>query len=137
MIFVDTGAWIALTDTSDQYHDEAAQIYATLKQQRIRFITTDYVIDEAVTRLRYDANHRVALEFLDAMTLSGTAGALQIVHINESLFKDAVSIFRKYDSAVLSFTDCVSFAVCKNYEIPEAFAFDRHFAMMGVSLRSK
>ena len=137
MIFVDTGAWIALTDTSDQYHEEAVGIYAILKQQRVRFITTDYVIDETVTRLRYDANHHIALEFLDAMTLSGSADTLQIVHINESLFKEAVSIFRQYDSAVLSFTDCVSFAVCKRYEISEAFAFDRHFPMVGVSLRSK
>ena len=60
MIFVDSGAWIALTDTSDQYHDEATGIYATLKQQRMRFITTDYVIDETVTRLRYDPAFREA-----------------------------------------------------------------------------
>ncbi len=51
MIFVDTGAWIALTDVSDQYHLEAVSIYTQLKQRKARFLTTDYVIDETVTRL--------------------------------------------------------------------------------------
>lgn len=59
MIFVDTGAWIALTDTSDRYHDDATRIYHTLKTQRARFLTTDYVIDETTTRLRYDAGHHI------------------------------------------------------------------------------
>ncbi len=44
MIFVDTGAWIALTDKSDQYHLKARTVYQHLKQKRVRFLTTDYVI---------------------------------------------------------------------------------------------
>jgi len=36
MIFIDTGAWIALTDKSDQYHREAVQIYSQLKNKRKR-----------------------------------------------------------------------------------------------------
>jgi len=36
MTFIDAGAWIALTDTSDQYHYEAIQIYNVLKKQRVK-----------------------------------------------------------------------------------------------------
>ena len=32
MIFVDTGAWIALSDQRDQYHGDAVAIYTQLKQ---------------------------------------------------------------------------------------------------------
>jgi predicted nucleic acid-binding protein len=67
MTFVDTGAWIALFNVRDQYHAEARAIYYTLQQQRERLYTTDYVIDETVTRLRYDVNHSAAVEFLDAI----------------------------------------------------------------------
>ena len=31
MIFVDTGAWIAVTDASDQYHRQAVEMYSLLK----------------------------------------------------------------------------------------------------------
>jgi len=134
MIFVDTGAWIALTDTSDQYHSEAIRIYAELKKQKEQFLTTDYVIDECVTRLRYDAGHRIAVRFLDLLTHSEHTGILRVIHIDKALFQKAISIFRQYDSSNLSLTDCVSFVVCSMYEIHKAFAFDQHFTMMGISL---
>ncbi|MCP4701810.1 MAG: hypothetical protein GY862_33865 [Gammaproteobacteria bacterium] len=71
------------------------------------------MIDETVTRLRHDADHQTAIQFLDLIRLSEKTGALQIARINNMLFDDAIAIFLKYDSAVLSFTDCTSFAVCK------------------------
>jgi predicted nucleic acid-binding protein len=37
MIFVDTGAWIALTDEADQYHIESIHIYKKLKGQNEKF----------------------------------------------------------------------------------------------------
>lgn len=137
MIFVDTGAWIALTDRSDQHHRDAIAIYSRLKQQRERFLTTDYVIDETVTRLRYDATHQVAVAFLDSLAPAEKAGRLRIVRIDEALFAEAVSIFRRYDATVLSLTDCASFAVCRAHRIEEAFGFDQHFTMMGIALVSR
>ncbi len=134
MIFVDTGAWIALSEESDQYHHEAVASYAKLKRRKARFLTTDYVIDEAVTRLRYDASFSVAVQFLDLIAQSRNDNVLQFVSINEALFQEAVAIFCQYDTVVLSFTDCASFAVCRHHGVQEAFAFDQHFAMMGMAL---
>lgn len=134
MIFIDTGAWIALTDKSDQYHRQAARIYSALKVQKRRLLTTDYVIDETITRLRYDASHLIAVNFLDLITISERSGILTITRIDDSVFQKAILIFRQYDTAVLSFTDCTSFAVCEIFEIHQAFAFDQHFPMFGISL---
>ncbi|CAN2049170.1 PIN domain-containing protein [Candidatus Magnetomoraceae bacterium gMMP-1] len=137
MIFVDTGAWIALSDKSDQYHEDAKIIYTQLKQKKKRFLTTDYVIDETVTRLRYDAGHQVAVNFFELIEKSQEIGILRIISIEKKFFREAVSIFRKYNTAILSFTDCTSFAVCHKHKIYENFAFDKHFSMMGISLCSK
>lgn len=134
MIFVDTGAWIALTDASDQYHLKARRIYTQLKQERPRFLTTEYVIDETVTRLRYDAGHATALRCLDLLFQAEHVGILRIVYTDKVLLEQALAIFRQYDTAVLSLTDCVSFAVCQREDIHRAFSFDRHFSMMGLSL---
>ena len=134
MIFVDTGAWIALTDQSDQYHSDAKQIYARLKNQRTRLITTDYIIDETVTRLRYDSGHLNAVRFLDLMDQAAQTTVVRRVPITPPILQTAIALFRQYDTAVLSLTDCTSFVVCKHYQIEQAFAFDDHFLMQGIIL---
>lgn len=136
MIFVDTGAWIALTDASDQYHQKALLIYAELKKSRPGFLTSDYVMDETITRLRYDADHPTALRCIDLLLKAEASGALRIIYTDKATFGQALAIFRQYDTAKLSLTDCVSFAVCKSHRIYRAFSFDQHFAMMGLSLCS-
>lgn len=134
MILVDTGAWIALTDRKDQHHSDAVAIYTRLKRQKERLTTTDYLIDETITRLRYDLNHSVTVRFLDFIERVEETDVLTVIRIDETLFQEAKRLFRQYDSAKLSFTDCTSFVVCQMYKISEAFAFDRHFTMMGITL---
>ena len=134
MIFVDTGAWIALSDRKDQHHGDAVEIYTRLKQQKERLSTTDYLVDETVTRLRYDLSHSVAVKFLDFIERAEETDVLTVIRINETLSQEAKRLFRQYDSAKLSFTDCTSFAVCQMYKISEAFAFDQHFTMVGITL---
>ena len=135
MIFVDTGAWIAIYKRNDLHHREAVAIYNNLRDQETQLLTTDYVIDETVTRLRYDTNHSVAVAFLEIVGNAEMAGGLTVVEINKDPFEKAKALFRQYDSARLSFTDCTSFVVCKENNIGEAFAFDQHFSMMGIDLR--
>ena len=135
MIFVDTGAWIAILNPNDQYHREAVAIYRYFQQQKTRFLTTDYVIDETVTRLRYDTNHSIAVMFLERIELLVETGVLTLVEIDNRIFREAIALFRQYDSARLSFTDCTSFVVCRENNILEAFAFDQHFPIMGIDLR--
>ena len=135
MIFADSGAWIALLNRRDQHHDDAAAILDSLGQQKAQLLTTDYVIDETVTWLRYRVNHAIAVQFLDLIESSRATGVLILVAMDRILFQDAEQLFRQYDTARLSFTDCTSFAVCQQHNISEAFAFDQHFPMMGITLR--
>ena len=134
MIFVDAGAWIAISNPRDQHHREAVTIYNRIQQQGTYFLTTDYVIDETVTRLRYDTNHSIAVMFLDRIELLVETDVLTLVEIDKDVFEKAKALFRQYDSALLSFTDCTSFVVCQENNIREAFAFDQHFSMMGINL---
>ena len=134
MIFVDSGAWIALSNQRDQNYTDAVTIYADLKRQRARFLTTDYVLDETITRLRYDVSHSVAVQFLDFIERAEKIDGLTVTEIDKTLFQEAKRLFRQYDSAKLSFTDCTSFAVCQKHKISETYAFDDHFAMMGITV---
>ena len=67
MIFVDSGAWIALFNQRDQHHIDARVIYGELGQQQTKILTTDYVIEESVTRLRCDAGFPAADSFLETI----------------------------------------------------------------------
>ena len=134
MIFVDSGAWIALSYPRDRHHDNAVVIFHDLVQQSTQFLTTDYVIDETVTRLRYDFSHSGAVEFFNFIESTKDTGILTVVEIDSLLFRAAEQLFRQYDDVKLSFTDCTSFAICQQHNISEAFAFDQHFLMMGITL---
>ena len=134
MIFVDTGAWIAIYKRNDLHHREAMAIYNSLRDEETQLLTTDYVIDETVTRLRYDTNHSVAVAFLEFIGNAEIAGGLTVIAIDKEVFEKAIVLFRQYNSARLSFTDCTSFVVCQENNISEAFAFDQHFSMMGINL---
>ena len=134
MTFVDSGAWIALYSLRDQHHADAFAIFRSLEQQKARLLTTDYVIDETVTRLRYDASHSAAVVFLDAIEGAEKENTVTVVAIDRSSFQEAKRLFRQYSSEKLSFTDCTSFVVCQTYGISAAFAFDRHFPIMGIAL---
>ena len=127
---------LPFVDRGDPYHSNAVAIYNDLVQQRTQLLTTDYVIDETATRLRYKVNHSIAVQFLNLIESTKVTGRLTITEIDRDLFQEAERLFRQYDTAKLSFTDCASFAVCQQYNISEAFAFDQHFPMMGITLRS-
>ena len=134
MIFVDSGAWIALFNRRDQHHADAHVILSELGQQQTELLTTDYVIDETVTRLRYDMGHPPADSFLYSIEHAEATDELTVATIGVAAFEGAKRLFRQYSSERLSFTDCTSFVVCQSYEIQAAFAFDHHFPIMGITL---
>ena len=134
MIFVDSGAWIALLNPRDQHHNAAIAVYERLVLQKAPIVTTDYVIDETITRLRYDVSHPATVKFLDFINRIEEQNVLTVVRIDSALFQEALQLFRQYDSVRFSFTDCTSFAVCQKHKISEAFAFDEHFSIMEIAL---
>ena len=69
------------------------QIYNSLRDGETQLLTTDYVIDETVTRLRYDTNHSVAVAFLEFIGNAEIAGGLTVVTIDKEVFEKSNSTF--------------------------------------------
>ena len=89
-IFVDTSAFLALTNRSDQYHTKAVQCLESLHTQRASFVTTNFVLDEAYTRLRKKAGVGVAIAFGEKVR---SDRSLKIVTVEGGLEKEAWEIF--------------------------------------------
>lgn len=130
-IFIDTGAWIALADQNDQYHNIAKNVYACVRKNRIPAVITDYIFDETVTWLRYKIGHRTACDWGNKILNSRM---VETVSADDGHIISAWKLFQKYHDQKFSFTDCVSFAVMSLLKINTVFGYDSHFSVMGFCL---
>src|SRR3990172_7619930 len=133
-VFVDTWAWFALMDLDNADHEIAQLANEELFQRGATFCTTNYVLSEAVTLIRYKLNHSAALRFRRKTDQMVADGALTVMRVSEKQEVAAGEIFDRYRDVVLSFVDCTSFVVMRELGLTEAFTGDSHFSMMGFSL---
>lgn len=129
MIFIDTSWFYAVEVEADLNHEKALKSREELSLGRYGTpYTTDYVLDEVVTLLRYKANFNSALRFKRKVDESKV---LKIIWIEEGVAKRANDVFKKYPNLELSFTDCTSFVVMESLGIRRALAFDEDFREVG------
>lgn len=130
-LFADTSAWLALNDKTDQYHSRAVAKSLEIKRLKIELITSEYIIDESITLIRYRISHYAAVIFGDALLNSGI---VEIINIAEKDIFRAWEIFKKYGDKELSFTDCTSFAIMEKLKLCKTFTFDEHFKKVGFEI---
>lgn len=107
--FVDTGAFYAGKDPSDQYYDQANAFMEKVKKDlTLHLITSNFVIDETLTLIRMKLGHNAAVKF--GRQIKGSR-IVKVLHVNEKIEEQAWRIFEKYSDRDFSFTDCSSFAI--------------------------
>ena len=138
-IFLDTWAFEALADRRDPANPVARERMRQAERLQLKPLTSSYVIDEALTRLRERAGYGVALEFGKGIRRADADGIIEIVTIDTGehrLLETAWRLFKRYDKlAGLSFTDCTSFAVMQRYGITYALAADENFERVNLGFR--
>ncbi|MGH8613302.1 MAG: type II toxin-antitoxin system VapC family toxin [Gammaproteobacteria bacterium] len=131
MVFIDTGGWIAVSVTSDSFHEIASDYYLSLLARRVQLFTSNYVLDETITHIRYRFGHRPACWFCDLYEKAEQRQLVTTLWVDAPIVQDALETFRKYSDQRFSFTDCTSFALMQRHSLKEAFAFDSHFETFG------
>ena len=66
-VFVDTGAWYALQVSDDEWHAAAVGGLRELVATRHPLVTSNQVIGETYTLLRFMCGHAAAVAFLDRL----------------------------------------------------------------------
>jgi predicted nucleic acid-binding protein len=125
--------WLAVG--RDQSHPAAAAFAAELAKKRSPLLTTNYVLLESYTRIRYDDGHAKAMIFDGLIQEMVRSRQLTITWITPNIHARAMEAFRKYSDQELSVVDCSSFIVAKARKIREVFGFDNDFAKLGFILR--
>lgn len=127
-VFVDTGGWMACADQSDPAHaTSTAARDAALEAGRI-LITTDFVVDETLTLIRF----RLGLAAANAwwQQIDGSA-RLRWERVDNDRFERARNLFFQYRDKDLSFTDCTSFAIMRELRLTTVITTDGHFRQVG------
>ena len=134
-VFVDTGGWYSVCMEKDRYHAAGSSYYTQLIQNRASLLTSDYVLDETLTRIRYDAGHAAAMKFAQLVELAEDAGKLSVVRDTQDVWDEALRLFDQFHDQKLSFTDCTSFVIAQEANVDEVFAFDHHFLLVGLAIK--
>ncbi len=127
-IFVDTSAWYALADRTDQHHKRAVKDYPGLLKQYRHLTTTNLVVAETYILIRRALGYQPAISFLQNLASSPR---ITKIYSDTTLEFKAEKILAKYQDQDFSFTDAVSFAVMRELKIGKSFAFDSHFSTAG------
>lgn len=131
-VVVDTGAWIALLSRDDQHATAAAERYRVLTAEGTRLVTTNYIVDETATRLRYGAGLDAALAYRRMLDDSIKARRLRISWVDETVEREAWRILEQYRDVTLSLTDATTAVAARRSRIGEIFGFDRDFEALGL-----
>jgi len=51
-VFIDTSFFKAFVDEDDDFHTQAVRVLKILEQREAKLVTTNYVLDEAITLIR-------------------------------------------------------------------------------------
>lgn len=127
-LFVDTAGWVACADGADPAHARAAAARDAALEAGRMLVTTDFVVDETLTLIRF----RLGLAAADAwwQQLDGSS-RLRWERVDTQRFEKARALFFQYRDKRFSFTDCTSFAIMRELRLKQALTTDRHFGQAG------
>jgi len=128
LVFVDTGAWIALALTRDPLHERARATWAQLRAAGARCHTSVAVVLETFTFLDRNTTRQVAVAWKDSLR---SVPHFKILPCTARDLEQAWRYFDRPDLHTLSAVDAVSFVLMDQRRIRLAFAFDSHFATAG------
>ena len=128
LVFVDTGAWIALALTRDPLHPRASDTWALLANAGARLHTSVSIVVETFTFLDRNTARNVALAWKNSLEL---VPRLRVLPCTSRDLEHAWTYFERPDFHKLSAVDALSFVLMAQQRIRVAFAFDSHFAAAG------
>lgn len=123
---MDSSAFYAVLDASDEFHPVAARVWLELLQKQEPILTTSYHVVETFALVQRRLGLRAVRTF--------EADMLPIVEVrwvDEPLHRAAVAAVLTAGQRELSLVDCAAFEVMRQRGVREAFAFDADFEDQG------
>jgi uncharacterized protein len=125
-LLADTSALLALAFKDDRNH-AAAEAFAR-SQAEARFVLTELILAEVVTRLRARAGPERAVAVGRSLLESRR---YELLFVDADVLSGALARMTRFGDKRLSLTDCASFELMDRLGLAAAFAFDLDFRDCG------
>jgi uncharacterized protein len=127
-VFADTGYWIAILDPQDTLHSKAINLSITLTQ--VQICTSEMVLTEILNHFSKRGNflRYAAANLIESLQENP---AITIIPQTDSIFQQALILYKQRPDQAWSHTDCSSFCIMQQQNILEALAYDKHFEQAG------
>jgi hypothetical protein len=124
-VFVDTGFFLALVNTRDEYHERAAE---HSRRPWKKLLTTEAVLTEVANALSAVQWRAIAAALVEGVRQDPR---FTVVSVSTGLFVEALDLYSSRNDKTWSLTDCIAFIVMKQQGLTEALAVDKDFAQAG------
>jgi uncharacterized protein len=125
---------IALIWRRDRAHERVREHYHKLRQSGDALLTSNLVLAETATRLRYDAGLQAALTFRALVDEAVDRGGLTLRYSDAELDAQAWDVMEQYADLALSFVDCVGAVTAREGRATAVFGLDADFSVLGFAL---
>jgi predicted nucleic acid-binding protein len=129
-IFADTSGWANFFLRTEPFHIKAKKLMTQWHSNKIRIITTNYIISELVALFTSPLKIPRFQQIKIVETIK-TVPWVDIVHITPVLDEKAWVLIKERPDKTWSLVDCASFVVMRQYDVSEAFTSDHHFEQAG------
>lgn len=123
--FADTSYYLGLLNRDDQLHERAVHFTEAFDSE---MLTTAWVLSELGNAMARPGNRDVYVSFVKDLK---SDPRVTLVPPTKGLFDLGFELFADRPDKSWSLTDCISFAVMRQWELTDAVTNDRHFAQAG------
>jgi predicted nucleic acid-binding protein len=123
-LILDTSFIIALNDAGDFNYKNASSLKIRIKDKEFgQCYISDYIFDELITLMRAKAiNPNKIKDIGDSLLADET---IELLKVDTEIFLQSWGLFKK--SSNLSFTDCTTTVLAKEFGIKNVASFDSGF----------
>lgn len=132
--FIDGSAWIAITDQTNDNHEQSKEYFKSLLENDAKIVTSNLAIDDALQWLKKNKSAKVAKEFLNTIDESIITVNLRMDWISRRVRRAALNNFLKSKDTNLDLKHFLINESIKRKRVDILFTFDQNFRVFGVPL---
>lgn len=118
---MDTSVFYAFYNKQDVHHIDSVCLLTHIVEGKYgKPYTTDFVVSETFTLVRYRIGWKASVGFLQALEKSG----LKVIFVDNEFFSEIIKILKRYQNKKLSFTDASLIYISESYRIDNLASYD-------------